>query len=250
MFSMYFPELSRLFHSREKKISAHLPGFGELQIPRHIKDTVRRTTCFRMEQDKPNTEGWKTNLENDPSLREVMRNAMSGRTLVDLAAGSHWEEMHDFAKFLGASRLIAVEKFTGGRFKGDLTIVDEIKDKECPGVLVKGDALKFISRVPNQSCCISINALDGSVIPTAEYHERLAEEVERVVMPGGVAFGTISHALSLIVTHPDLIEKDLSDPLRMSGFSLLLCTMPPTKLELDKWEIHSMMPFERVLIRK
>jgi hypothetical protein len=79
---------------------------------------------------------------------------------------------------------------------------------------VRADMLDFVSRLKDASVNITINGIDGNIIPVEEYHKALAKEILRVTKRNGIIFGhgsfpVISDILKLVKTH-DLLKEEFN----------------------------------------
>jgi hypothetical protein len=63
---------------------------------------------------------------------------------------------------------------------------------------VNADMLLFLQKMPDSCCSIAIDGIDRFVIQMEKYHAAVAEQIMRVVQPGGVVFGTNSRALDYL----------------------------------------------------
>lgn len=111
------------------------------------------------------------------------------------------------AETMGASGYVAVERFflsdDSGVYSTDpeKNLLDRVDDRllrmpeQMRMALVQADMLDFLSRLPDGSANICINAIDCFVIPSDSYHRALSTEISRVVPAGGVAFGINAQCL-------------------------------------------------------
>lgn len=233
-----------------------LPCFGTFGFSSSLRSLVDSVTTQNIIQDGPNADRWVNACLEYPQIRNILSQSLNGQTLVDLGASEHWEELYKFSKTLGVKQFIAVDKFwptldAGSRDKSRLKVIKKIEDQDCSILLVKGDALEFVSRLKDSSCCIALNGFDGSVVPSASYHKELAKQIERVVPKGGVAFGIVSLALSLIATQEtiDLPTQTLEEMMIFSFVTSPLIGKTSNNSN-PRWEDHSMIPFDRLLVRK
>lgn len=240
------PDISSLLDLKQERISPALCSI------------IDRTHCNNIVQSEPHGERWLESIENEkmPHVKSVLQRSLQGATLIDVGVSERWESMHKLAKLMGASQYIGIDKFwptmsNGKAKKGTFSIVKSIEDEQCPALLLKGDALEFLSRLGDSSCCIAINAIDGCIISSPVYHRELARQIERIVPKGGVAFGIISHPLSLIATNSveAPIAPESANPLLFSAQSVRICTQIAERPN-PLWKDYSPMPLDRLLVRE
>jgi hypothetical protein len=116
-----------------------------------------------------------------------------GTILVDVGGTGH---LHSFAKKLGASSYIAVNRWAiGYKDPADpYTAVWERQERNTQRYFmhslgVRADALDFVSRIADGSVSFVINGIDEAVIENPRYHECLAKEMSRATAKSGIIFG-------------------------------------------------------------
>ena len=72
---------------------------------------------------------------------------------------------------------------------------------------IKADMLDVLSRIPSDSVNVELDGIDTVIIPDEEYHRVLAQELVRVLRPGGVLFGNHVDAFEHLRNNGQLIER-------------------------------------------
>lgn len=128
------------------------------------------------------------------SKREIqlLRDRCQGQVLFDLGAGKNAQGVVRFASDkLGVSKYVAVDKY----YHPDLGPYASQRERFESR---KEDALLFLSRQPDNTANITVNALDEIILKTREeqasreYVEVLLREIARVTVGNGLVFGTNS----------------------------------------------------------
>lgn len=166
----------------------------------HISDCVdaiagkHRTGTYREELDIEMS----TRSEN---ARAFLKERLAGKILIDLGGGES-RSMESLAQMLGALAYIKVDVYFQSSLADKYGRLANNGKLEANGEMevyhVKSDMLKFLSTIPDNSVCVTINGIDMSVIHSEEYHKALASEIMRVLIPDGIIFGRLSDSLDLI----------------------------------------------------
>ena len=143
-------------------------------------------------------------------LKAYLEQKLRGVPLVNLGAGreSNTDDTsyNRYVKTFKPAEYIRVDKF----FKvpdGVIDIRDEIKgmieciwkDETAPRITnVKSDMLLFAENLPEGSANFILSGIDSCIIPSPEYHQALAQELERKIPIGGIIIGANSEALKYI----------------------------------------------------
>ena len=127
----------------------------------------------------------------------------SGQLMLDLGGGEPPAErvslLQDLAVLLGVSSFISVERYALANDQGifpaeisqDLGAALQIpQPPQTQAMLVQGDMLEFLAALPDNCCNVTMNGIDGFVVHYPQYHDFVADELARVLLPGGVAFGS------------------------------------------------------------
>lgn len=155
----------------------------------------------------------------DKKAIDFLKSKIKGKILLDVGSGmsfkrgallpEYWggeSSVQRLAKKMGASVCIGVDKYTDTCEKAtgkptdpsfDLTRGKKI-GKGTQVVMVSADILDFLSRLPDNSVCMTINGIDNRVIENQEYHQALAKEMMRVLAKDGLIFGVNSDSLGFI----------------------------------------------------
>lgn len=186
------------------------------------------------------------NKEYEKTL-EILREKISGRILVDLGSGPSFY-MQALAHSLRVKVYIRVDLFAIGdeNLKPDPSA--DLEDDEWrkhdeelfPGLThaqVKADMLDFISRVPDESVCVTISGIDRNIIGDQRYHDALAREIIRVLIPGGLVFGTSAGCLEVItdvLKHGEKAPRGKDMIRLMTGSSLGIVHDPGFEYMIEK----------------
>lgn len=239
-----------------------IPGLSDLLDFQNFRTSGRLRSLIssvdgrNIVQPIPSGEGWLANIEKYPKVAEVLSHALKGRILVDIGCSERWSSMHQIAKLMGASLYVAVDKFwpiSDNQLvqRSNVFILKTVEDSHCNAILIKSDALEFLSKLRSDSCCIALNAIDAYIVSNPQYHERLAAEIQRSVIKGGAAFGIVSLPLTILAANA-LKSRDLKmskDPFVFQAQSLTLCATQPSKPN-PLWDDCSLNSLERLLIRR
>lgn len=231
--------LSSLSHYRDT-----LPPNSSIHPELSIPKIVRSSSHNDIVQSVPSGARWLENFERNPQLQKVFTDALQGRVLVDLGSSERWSSMYQLACVCGAARYVGVDRFLKSK-----KVEASILDSNCELELIRADMLTHVASLESQSVCISVNAIDRAVISSPIYHQRLGIEIQRVVVPGGLAFGILSEALTRLVSSesswtPEQGSSELSSALK--AMTMLWAPAVPSK----EWNDLSPMSSDRVLIRR
>ncbi len=135
------------------------------------------------------------------SARVFLKERLVGKILVDLGGGES-RSMESLAHMLGVSVYIRVDAYFQSSLADEHGRLADRGKMEPGGEMevyhVKFDMLEFLSTLPDDSVCVTINGIDMSVIHSEAYHRALTKEMIRVLAPDGVIFGRLSESLNLI----------------------------------------------------
>jgi len=151
-----------------------------------------------------------------------LENALSGRRLTDLGAGDPVSMAH-FSLTYGASEYVAVDGYRDYTGNG-LTGIKGIR-------LVNADMLSYIFGQPDESTNVVMNAIDACILRcpnaviTAGYYAYLAENIARVVPPGGIAFGMMSPVLEELAGF-GMVRLHRTDAAHVSEVEALFVKLP------------------------
>ncbi len=129
-----------------------------------------------------------------------LKERLHGKVLVNLGAGVYGS-MQSLARESGTTTCIEIDNFFPEDATDSSPSVDlspNKKNGEMQIVTVKSDMLDFLSRLPDESACITINGIDEEIIKNKDYHRALIEEIKRVLPKGGIVFGRNSSCLYLV----------------------------------------------------
>jgi hypothetical protein len=255
----------RRYYGRQASLPVELasaPGLSEIidfqnfRTSGRLRSLISSVEGRNIVQPIPSGEGWLANIKKYPKVAEVLSKALKDSILVDIGCSERWSSMHKLAKLMNARLYVAVDQFwpvsdSNLVERSNLSVVKIIEDSQCNAILIKSDALEFLSKLKSASCCIALNAIDACIMSNPQYHERLAAETQRSVTKGGAAFGILSLPLTILATNA-LKSRALrmsKNPFDFQVQSLTLCASQPSKPN-SLWEDHSLNTFERLLIRR
>ncbi len=132
-------------------------------------------------------------------LRDSWLNRLAGAPLLDLGCGS-LEGSESFRSFVAQYRPSAYMGVDHITSYGDQPSVDVAEfgivtplpeaDDALPGLMVHGDILEVLSRLPDNSVNIALNGVDEWLMPAGgAYGQAVTQEIIRVARPGGLVFG-------------------------------------------------------------
>ena len=140
--------------------------------------------------------------EKTPERKKVfdfVSERLSEKMLVDLGAGRDRGRIQNMAQRLGAKIYIGVDKFFPYKEREEINSDQDLsygeKQEDMQVATIKGDMLDFLSRLPDNSVCITMNGIDIDMVTSEAYINALVKEIIRVLHPSGIAFGTDSTAL-------------------------------------------------------
>jgi hypothetical protein len=128
----------------------------------------------------------------------AMGQALEGRVLLDLGGGRR-PRLMELAERFGVSLYLDVDLYYHDDARTDPASANWLPEhgpgSKLPAAVVACDMLDFLWRVPDGSCNVTVSGIDGLVIPLREYASEMARQFDRVVPPGGVAFGAYGDPL-------------------------------------------------------
>jgi len=136
----------------------------------------------------------------ESALKTYFREKLNGGILIDIGGGQN-DAMADLAKISGVETYINVDESLRGEYDLSKTIPgnydyqripEEERARPMTDILVKADALDFVSRVPSDTVCFAVNGMDFYVLEDADYRRALMGELIRTTKPGGILFGASS----------------------------------------------------------
>jgi hypothetical protein len=148
--------------------------------------------------------------EQGKELLNYLSQKIGGEILIDLGGSSG--SMESVARIVGAKTYITVDKYIAKDSPVDvyanLSTQSKKNASDPDKVMVKADLLEFVSKLPDASVNVTINGIDGLIIPESDYHKALANEIIRVAKNGGVVFGINADSLELLQSEPSMERKD------------------------------------------
>lgn len=146
-------------------------------------------------------------LIEDEEQENWFAERLRGSVLIDVGGGL--SSMQDFSIDYGVSTYVCVDRF--GQTRESPVDPRRPEQESDPtdtlhAIVVKADMLDFLSHLKDRSANLVINGIDLNIVPDSKYHEALANELARVVKPGGIIFGDHSEALNVLKrqTPPEL----------------------------------------------
>jgi hypothetical protein len=167
-----------------------LPDLATRKPDLNISKIATSAISNPIDSPSNNPARWNEILAENLLLKAILARLIKDKTILDLGAGVNWSDMHKLVKELGAKKYIGVDKFFS--FNNSRDFLEERPDPTCPIVLVKWDMLGLASHIKDSSCCVIADAIDGAIIPSYQYQQALAAEIQRIVPPDGFAMSTIS----------------------------------------------------------
>jgi hypothetical protein len=179
----------------EKLLSYENPNAGEIdEVVRQEEKEERQFNTRDLYHDhtskwidqliyEKNEEKEQYSSENLEKVKNVMKEFIEGKILVDLGGGERYYKMEKLANSCGASSYLCVDKYQydGNKFRSN------------EGVMrVRMDMLRFVSRLPDNSVNFTISGIDGYVLPDRDYKEALAHEMARTTLQNGIVFGNVA----------------------------------------------------------
>lgn len=159
-----------------------------------------------------------TTTEEVEKIFLTLKERVRGKILVDLGSGTN-NSMERLAEALEASVYVKIDKFfLNPKLINPTEIVRTKQGMQITGAI--SDMLDFLSKLPDNSVCLTINGIDGLVIRNNEYHEALVREIVRVLVAGGAVFGTNSDCLSNI--YNTLISKGANEDISEQTKNMIL----------------------------
>ena len=172
---------------------------------RHLIKTQERRDHYRS-QNSAFSDAWGLGISSelkDPEDRQWFADHLKNKILIDLGGANG--SMCQFSADYGLSTYICVDRFEGalGASK-EFNVNESLREID-----VVADMLDFLTRIKSRSASITINGIDNFIVDNHAYRTALAEEMLRVVSPGGLIFGANSDPLKILQhrSPPELERK-------------------------------------------
>lgn len=219
------PNLDKLadehFSKRAKTEQAALFLAADLRDKSGVADTELLKGDIMTLLDAPHSHysvHWEKALEEKFVHHNEIITLLAGlkdQVVLDVGCGPVSQDFQSFLSRFGSRGYIGVDThsyFGPGRNirrldgLGDAVYLDEADGDKLDGIVIKGDMLRLVSRLPDGSVSIALNGIDEYVANTeSPYGQRLAAEIKRVLDPNGMIIGITGNGgvLDMLAADPD-----------------------------------------------